>query len=66
MSKGPDAEDPSVQSAQRVYHCPELKEYGDLRDITKLLGSTGSPDNPLVVSVTLLTDITRTSGLVLG
>jgi len=66
MSKKPDARDLSVQSAGRVYRCPELTEYGDLRDITKLLGNNGSPDNPLVVSLTLLTDITRTSGLVLG
>jgi hypothetical protein len=66
MSKRPDARDLSVQSAERVYRCPELTEYGDLRDITKLLGSDGSPDNPLVVSTTVVATITKTSGFLLG
>ena len=66
MSKEPNARTLPVQAAERVYRSPELTEYGDLRDITKLLGSNGSPDNPLVVSLTLLATITRTSGLLLG
>jgi hypothetical protein len=66
MSKKPDARDLSIQSMERVYRCPELTEYGDLRDITKLLGGEGNPDNPLVVSATVVATITRTSGFLLG
>ena len=45
MPEATKAREPAAR-ANRVYQRPELREYGDLLEITKLLGK-GKKDSPL-------------------
>jgi hypothetical protein len=45
MPEGIKGREPAPR-ADRVYNRPELREYGDLLEITKLLGK-GKKDSPL-------------------
>ncbi|RTL90165.1 MAG: hypothetical protein EKK29_01435 [Hyphomicrobiales bacterium] len=57
---GPDAAPKRVQ--KQVYTTPELREYGDLKEITLTLSTAGSLDGGLLLSILQLL---RTSGLIL-
>lgn len=48
--------------AKEAYSTPELREYGDLRDITMALNTTNHADGGLLLT---LLQLLRTSGLIL-
>jgi hypothetical protein len=59
-ASGPDAAPKRVQ--KQVYTTPELREYGDLKEITLTLSTAGNLDGGLLLSILQLL---RTSGLIL-
>ncbi len=59
-AKGSGAQGKRVQ--KEVYSTPELREYGDLKEITLALNTTHTADGGLLLT---LLQLLRTSGLIL-
>ncbi|MEK8095430.1 hypothetical protein WOC76_23510 [Methylocystis sp. IM3] len=62
-ASGPDGPGAAPKRVQKqVYTTPELREYGDLKEITLRLSTAGALDGGLLLSILQLL---RTSGLIL-